>query len=268
MTAKEYLRTHQKAMYCFDEISSIIHDLYPLRHDKEMTKNYYERILQSDIRHTEKMKENEKWSDGLAEYGQIWLPREDGEFEYYDAEFRYNNGEFSIDETENIREKLLKVIQEDKSFGHLFNLLSKDKDNFISQQEIEKAIREEDKEERIDELKSKTFSAYLIPDNEKLKNKIIEKLKEILRGKKGKNVAIVLRAMKESDVIAYSEGERKALYESMRDIFGEIGTDTSINNYLTEQGLSKGKENEYITCKLTYSDIVPFVKQIKEIMVV
>jgi hypothetical protein len=258
MSAKEYLETHQKAICYFDEISMIISDLYPLRHDKEMTENYYERILQSDKRYEEWENEYQKWSDSLAESGgQIGFQHNDGTVEYINSKFRRNKGEFGITDAENIREKLLKVIQEDKSFGHLFNLLSKDKDNLITQQEIEKAIREEEKTEK---LIHKAFVNYLIANNVEIKNIIIEKLKEILRGKKGKQVAKVLCGMKEAGVIAYSDGERKSLYASMKVVFGNIGSDESINKQMKEDW----KNNKNTNTGLTRSDVEPYINLFKK----
>ena len=246
MTAKEYLRKYQKAMYYFDEIDLILSELYEMRHNKEMTENYYERILQSDERYEEWENEYKKWSDALAENGgQIGFQLIDGTVEYVGTDFRLNDGEFGISYAKNIREELLKVIREDKSFGHLFNLLSKDKDNFITQQEIEKAIREEEKTEK---LTLKTFFDYLTADNEEIKNIIIEKLKEILRGKKGKQVAKVLCGMKEAGVIAYSDGERKSLYASMKVIFGNIGSDESINKQMKVDWKNNKNFKEGLIC--------------------
>jgi len=260
MTAKEYLTKYQKTMYCFDEINLIIDDLYEMRPNKGMIENYYERILRSDERYEEWENEYKKWSDALAEYGQKEFQLIDGSIEYIDNGFKLNDGEFSIYDAENIRVELLRVIQEDKSFGHLFNLLSKDKDNFITQQEIEKAILEEEKTEK---LTRKTFFDYLIADNVEIKNAIIEKLKEILRGKKGKQVAKVLCAMKEAGVIAYSDGERKSLYASMKVIFGNIGSDESINKLLR----ADWKNNENHKEGLIRSDVEPYVNLFKKIAV-
>jgi len=138
MRAKEYLRINQRAMYYFDETNRVIRDLYDIRNDKEMTQDYFERILQSDIRYAEKMKENEVYK----EYGQPMLEFEDSKVDYYDATFRYNEYEVDKSRVEHVREELKKVIRDDKSFGYLFHLLSK-QDNFPTQHEIVEAILEE-----------------------------------------------------------------------------------------------------------------------------
>jgi len=140
MRAKEYLRTNQRAICYFDEINRIIYDLYEMRRDKEMTKIYYERILQSDIRFSEYEDEQEEWTKLGREYGWDGLVEPeyqtiDGEIDKYDASY--------------IREELLKVVQDDKSFGYLFHLLSNNQDNFPNQQVIEAAIREEELNEKL-----------------------------------------------------------------------------------------------------------------------
>ena len=251
MTAKDYLRTYQKAMYFFDEISQIINELYEMRHEKEKIQIYFERILQQDIRFYKYEDEYKEWTNLGQKHGWAGL---------IEPEYKPNEGEIDKDSVSHIREGLLEVIREDISFGHLFNLLSKDKGNFITQQEIETAIRKEDEEEKIEEIKLKPFSAYLVNTNEEAKKTIIEELKEILRGKKGKNVAKVLCGMKEAGIIAYSDREKKSLYASMKVIFGNIGCDESINKPLRVDW----KTNEKHKKGLNRSDIEPYFNLFKK----
>ena len=111
------------------------------------------------------------------------------------------------------------------------------------------------------EKPQKQFSGYLISERKK---ELIEELKKILCGKKGKTVAILLCALKIRGLIAFTDGEKKSLYNSMRVVFGDIGSDESINKYLNEQGKEKGG----ITKKLTLSEIEPYIEQIKKNTVV
>ena len=248
MTAKEYLKVYRNAMDYYDEISMVIDELYEMRHNKGMTENYFERILQQDIRFDRFEDEHKEWENLGGKYGWAGLVK---------PEYKPNDGEIDRYDAMNVRVELIEVIREDKSFGYLFNLLSKDKDNFITQQEIETAIREEQKTEK---LTFKPFFDYLIADNEETKNTIIEELKKILRGKKGKQVAKVLCGMKEAGVIAYSDGEKKSLYASMKVIFGNIGSDESIN----KQMKNDWKNNENNEKGLTRSDVEPYVNLFKK----
>jgi hypothetical protein len=264
MTAKKYLETRKRAMPDFDLINMIISELYELRDDKEMTQIYFERILQSDKRYEEWKKEHEKWSDALAEYGQIGFELEDGTVEYIDTKFRLNDGEFGVTYAEIIREELLKVIRADKSFGHLFNLLSKDKDSFITQQEIETAIREQEEalaEEAIPTGKTVNKSNKITPfenllnGNEEIRSGLIEYLKQSFVGKggKGKLFAIMVCALEKEGLITITDFA--ILYRSIVNTFGDIGTLRNFQKFLTKNELSTKLRETHYTNKLKHSEI-------------
>ena len=267
MKAKEYLRKYQKVMYHFDKISVIINDLYEMRHDKEKTQTYFERILQSDIRYMEKMEENEKWLEMVTIYGRMDPVRDDGEIEYYDSEFRYNEGEIDKYDAMNVREELIEVVRDDKSFGYLFHLLSKEKDNIPTQQEIEKAIAEEsitiDKLVNISETIS--FSDYLTCDDE-IKPVLLEYLKQTFAGKsgKGKHYAIMVCALEKMGLINYTDYAK--LHRSIIGLFGNIGDVRGFQKYISKEGLSPDARKEYYTNLLTHSKIDEHTHKINEKM--
>jgi len=90
-------------------------------------------------------------------------------------------------------------------------------------------------------------------DSEKLK--LLEYLKKKYAGKKGKNIAIMILALKYAGKISYFE--RKELYSALRKDFGYIGSDTSINNYIidTNSGNTK-KDKEYKKTILEHAEII------------
>ncbi len=62
-----------------------------------------------------------------------------------------------------------------------------------------------------------------------------DKMRGILENKKGKNVALVLEALKELRYLRVSDGDYSDLYEAIRLEFGyDIGSDQSINKYLAK----------------------------------
>jgi hypothetical protein len=108
----------------------------------------------------------------------------------------------------------------------------------------------------------KNFADYLIYSD---KTVLIEKLKPIFKGSKGKEVAVRLVAMREAGLIAWADGERRELYAAMREKFGEIGTDRGIDKYLcdTSKGIDKTTKIDMITNLLPREEVEPFINQMK-----
>jgi hypothetical protein len=108
----------------------------------------------------------------------------------------------------------------------------------------------------------KTFADYLIhPDTVAL----IEQLKPIFAGAKGKQVAIRLIAMREAKLIAWSDGETTQLLRLMKGVFGNIGHESGVLRYLSdfERGKNLHEKRVMVTNLLTGEDIAPFVKKMK-----
>jgi len=74
----------------------------------------------------------------------------------------------------------------------------------------------------------KTFKDFLICDD---KEKLIENLKVIYSGKKGKNIATMILALLKNNMIVFTENEE--LYNVIREIFGDIGSTSGLNKYLS-----------------------------------
>jgi hypothetical protein len=75
----------------------------------------------------------------------------------------------------------------------------------------------------------KTIEDFLVSHKEE----IVEYLKTELFKQKGKKVAVVIYALKELSLIDVSE--RRELYNALRKLLGEIGTDESMNKVLRDQ---------------------------------
>ena len=67
------------------------------------------------------------------------------------------------------------------------------------------------------------------PDSDKLR--LLEFLIETYSGKRGKSIAIMILALEENKLIAYTE--KSELYSAIRVDFGNIGSDAGINKFLT-----------------------------------
>jgi hypothetical protein len=118
--------------------------------------------------------------------------------------------------------------------------------------------------ENVGKSHQKSFTDYLIHSSPAA---LIEKLKPIFAGAKGKQVAIRLVAMRNAKLIAWADGERTHLYAAMRLEFGEIGSDAGINRYLYDMRSESFKDGnkEMITKRLTYAEVKPFIRQMKSI---
>ena len=95
----------------------------------------------------------------------------------------------------------------------------------------------------LDSLPSKTTIDYLFGEDLE-KRRLLEYLKKTYKGEKGRTIAIMILALKEANKIFYNK--RNVLYTALRFDFGNIGSDTSINNYMLDKnsGISK-EQKEY-----------------------
>jgi len=133
MRAKEYLKNKRKTISNYNIIQQIVDDLYNIRLDEEATKEYYERILLSDIRFNEWEMKHSEWQELHKKYGASEREPELVKFE----------NEIDKRVASNIREDLLKVVRDDETFGYIFHLLFKEQGNVPSSQTIERAIYQE-----------------------------------------------------------------------------------------------------------------------------
>jgi len=138
-------------------------------------------------------------------------------------------------EMRNKRDNCSKFI-ELLSFGQLYietkikdNSLSNDNyvdDNYVDENSDIKSNIAKSNKRRITKEKhtNKLFIDYLHHEN---KEALTQKLHDLLDGRKGKIVAITIKALEQLGFI--SVDSRSAIYKAMRDEFGEIGSDQSIN---------------------------------------
>ena len=92
-------------------------------------------------------------------------------------------------------------------------------------------------------LEEKTFKDYLFHNN---KDALLQKLHELLDGKKGKVVVIAIKALEKLSFIAGYE-HRATLYKAMRKEFGSIGTDTGLNDfYSNSHKILDSELNQYV----------------------
>jgi hypothetical protein len=90
----------------------------------------------------------------------------------------------------------------------------------------------------------KNFTDYLHHNN---KDALMVKLHELLDGVKGKNVAIVIKALINLHFLVGHQSYH-ILYDAMRKEFGNIGTDQSINDFLNtnKNNITDSDLNHYI----------------------
>lgn len=86
-------------------------------------------------------------------------------------------------------------------------------------------VKEEKQSKTINSQVEKDFKSYLHHDN---KDALMEKLHELIDGKKGKVIAITIKALEQLGFISVSDSH-SAIYKAMRVEFGRIGSDQSIN---------------------------------------
>lgn len=99
----------------------------------------------------------------------------------------------------------------------------------------------------------KTFTDHII--SEKENRKILNVLHQLIDGRKGKDIAFVILALIETGMIVNPKPRNK-LYKSMRDEFGNIGSDASINDVLNPSNEHKREKN-------TIESIVSKLREIK-----
>ena len=110
MRAKEYLEINKSSIKYLEEVSKVINQLMPLRCSKELTDDYFNKVLSADIR-----RQNYLLQKDLYEKNNAMQPSEPG--------YNLLEGEIPIERICEIRETLFMAIKEDHSFGYLFFLL-------------------------------------------------------------------------------------------------------------------------------------------------
>lgn len=95
----------------------------------------------------------------------------------------------------------------------------------------------------ITKKQEKDFSTYLHHDN---KDALIDKLHELIDGKRGKLVVTIIIALEKLNFIGGYE-TRAALYNAMRDEFGDIGANAGLNDFMAnDYKISEIDLNRYI----------------------
>lgn len=96
---------------------------------------------------------------------------------------------------------------------------------------------------KINIKQEKDFRSYLHHDN---KDALINKLHELIVGKRGKLVATIIIALEKLNFIGGYE-TRATLYNVMRDEFGDIGANAGLNDFITNSyKISDAELNRYI----------------------
>lgn len=109
------------------------------------------------------------------------------------------------------RDMVKKAKQKLEELHHLYCPPNKEKDSKVEKVPTTK--------------QEKDFRSYLHHEN---KDALIEKLHELLDGHRGKVVAITIKALEQLGFMLVADS-RRTLYKAMREEFGEIGSDQSIN---------------------------------------
>ena len=107
MRAKEYIYLNRDKINYIDIIERIIKDLSPIRLNKQMTDEYYNKILSSDIRKQTYLLQVDLYDKCNA------MQQEEPRLETFEGEVPY---EIAAD----VRATLFQILKEDKSFGYVF----------------------------------------------------------------------------------------------------------------------------------------------------
>jgi len=110
MRAKEYIAQNSDNIVHLEEVSKVIVDLMPIRHNKHATDEYFNRRLSADIRRQDYLLRMELYEQGNA------MQKEPPTLEEIQDEIPKGI-------SAEVREQLFKVIASDESFGHLYFLL-------------------------------------------------------------------------------------------------------------------------------------------------
>jgi hypothetical protein len=92
--------------------------------------------------------------------------------------------------------------------------------------------------------------------------KLIEGLKPLFLGAKGKEAAIIILALHKLQLLVFLDGKRNELYRVINKEFGSIGSPSGINIYLSSYRLGNGLNNKAI---ITDSEIERYCNIIKKI---
>ena len=111
MRAIEYIENFKKSISNYDVLKRIIEELMPLRLDRDATEKYYNKYLINDIFYEHHLFNLKEWELEGSEHKSR-------------PEFVEENSFISHNDVYKIREDLLKVIINDKSFGYLFYFLA------------------------------------------------------------------------------------------------------------------------------------------------
>ena len=142
-----------------------------------------------------------------------------------------------VDTLETTQDKLIYLYQQERDYiqeypaehNNKFLLQIRAEIDYLAkttQIKTENSIKNNKEKQENTEKTQRTFAGYL---HHKNKEALIEKLHELLDGQKGKNVAIVIRALTE---LAYINIKGNELYRVMQEEFGEIGAISNINDFL------------------------------------
>lgn len=127
--------------------------------------------------------------------------------------------------------KMTAVMQYSKTLLHIRNLLQKELATHLSaerEQVVAYASR------RDANTPKTTLRDYLIHNDKK---GLILKIKEAVKGGRGKSIAVVVDALRELCYLNISDGQYSKFYNAIRDEFTQdIGSDQSINKYLARAG--------------------------------
>ena len=191
------------------------------RPETEIYKEFYEHCL-SEYKHREEKEPGAFKRDLNTEYYILHIPEEKARIAYSQKIYPYLTG----DDTKLINQYLESYF------------------DFIKIEYSEKSNKSE-----------RRFHEFLISKNQVL---LAEKLKIEFKGKKGKNLAIMVIALEELNKIAFTgKGE---FFNSMKAYMGNIGTETAFNEYYFPYKQGQSNKRKPL---LLRADIEPFKTKIE-----
>lgn len=231
MRVKEYLIVKKMDIDYLDEIERVLNDLKLIRHNEELTGEYFDNILMTDERYENWKKDYEEWSVVVSRYGSGC--DENGSLGGEPQHIEYEN-EIDKDVASDFRLQLRKIVKEDKSYGYIYRFLMMKNENityrtkdFLTKEQIEEAIfedmilQQQEDEQRISELQyqlNDTKDEIDRLENENITNNIQ------LSSKKNTQIDFIriINCLYELDFFKSTDIKKELSKKEVFDIFGKV----------------------------------------------
>ena len=112
MRAKDYIEIHKSEKF-YNDLKRVLIDLFPLRKDWKLTKEYFDKYLINDVKHAEY----------IVDFNELKLNNSDNKEE---PKFIEIKNSINRDDASDFRKELFPVTFSDDSYGYLYYLIIKE----------------------------------------------------------------------------------------------------------------------------------------------